>query len=237
MMREAGLVVGRTLALLAPAVAPGHQHRRPRRHRRVRHPRRGRGARRSWATTASRPRSAPRSTTRSCTASRARTRCCARATSSRSTAARSSTAGTATRRSRVPVGEVSPELQRLIEVTEESMWRGLAAARLGGQLSDISHAIEEYVAAVRLRHRRGVRRPRHRHRDAPGAGTCPTTASPAAATSWSRGWPSPSSRCSTSAAAGTRLLDDGWTVVTTDGLPSAHFEHTVHRDRRRPAGC
>src|SRR5213080_1294884 len=42
----------------------------------------------------------------------------------------------------VPVGEVSPDLLELLRVTEESLWHGIAAARLGGRLIDISRAVE-----------------------------------------------------------------------------------------------
>ena len=60
---------------------------------------------------------------------------------------------------------VSAEVLELMRVTEESMWAGIAAARLGGHVTDISHAIESYVPlAGRLRDHRGLRRPRHRHR-------------------------------------------------------------------------
>jgi methionine aminopeptidase type I len=45
----------------------------------------------------------------------------------------------------VPVGEVAPELRELLRVCEEALWRGIAAARLDGRLSDISHAIESFV--------------------------------------------------------------------------------------------
>src|SRR4051794_36521284 len=45
----------------------------------------------------------------------------------------------------VPVGDVPPEVHELIRVTEESMWRGFAAARLGGRVSDIGHAVETYI--------------------------------------------------------------------------------------------
>src|SRR6476620_8335492 len=45
----------------------------------------------------------------------------------------------------VPVGEVGDDVRELLRVTEESLWRGLAAARLGGRVTDISHAIETYV--------------------------------------------------------------------------------------------
>ena len=108
------------------------------------------------------------------------------------------------------------------------------------------------VAVARHR-RRPPRRPGHRHlprrrdpRPRPGRATassrttsatasaprctsrptCPTSAGPAAAPSWSRGWRSPSSRWSRSAASDTDLLEDEWTVVTADGSLAAHFEHT-----------
>src|SRR5918995_2147369 len=45
----------------------------------------------------------------------------------------------------VAVGDVPAEVRELMRVTEESLWRGLAAARLGGRVSDISHAIESHV--------------------------------------------------------------------------------------------
>ena len=45
----------------------------------------------------------------------------------------------------VAVGEVPAEAQELIRVTEEAMWRGIAAATLGGRVTDISHAVETYV--------------------------------------------------------------------------------------------
>src|SRR3954466_10569558 len=45
----------------------------------------------------------------------------------------------------VPVGEVAPELLELLRVTEESLWHGMAAARLGGRLIDVSRAIEDYI--------------------------------------------------------------------------------------------
>ena len=70
----------------------------------------------------------------------------------------------------VPVGVVPAEVTELMRVTEEAMWRGIAAARLGGRVTDISHAVEGHVrGAGQLRHPRGLRRPRHRVRDAPAA--------------------------------------------------------------------
>ena len=70
----------------------------------------------------------------------------------------------------VPVGTVPDEVTRLMQVTEESLWRGIAAARLGGRVTDISHAVESHVRGQRpLRHPRGLRRPRDRVLDAPAA--------------------------------------------------------------------
>src|SRR6478752_4603571 len=47
----------------------------------------------------------------------------------------------------VAVGAVPAEVTELMRVTEEAMWRGIAAARLGGRVTDISHAVEKYVRA------------------------------------------------------------------------------------------
>ena len=119
------------------------------------------------------------------------------ATSSPSTAARSSTAGTVTRRITVAVGDVRPEVLELMRVTEESMWRGFAAARLGGRVSDISHAVEAYVRsqpAAELRHPRGLHRPRHRHRDAPAAERAELRPPGPRAQAGARAWRWPSSR-------------------------------------------
>ena len=49
----------------------------------------------------------------------------------------------------VPIGEVAPEVTELLRVTEESLWRGMTAAHLGGRVTDISHAVEHYVRSAR----------------------------------------------------------------------------------------
>src|SRR5690242_15205522 len=48
----------------------------------------------------------------------------------------------------VAVGDVDDDVRRLMEVTEEALWRGMAAAKLGGRLTDISHGVESYVRSV-----------------------------------------------------------------------------------------
>ena len=73
----------------------------------------------------------------------------------------------------VAVGAVPAEVTELMRVTEEALWRGIAAARLGGRVTDISHAVEKHVRSQSergaLRHPRGLRRPRHRLGHAPAA--------------------------------------------------------------------
>ena len=54
----------------------------------------------------------------------------------------------------VAVGETRPDVLELMRVTEGSLWAGISAARLGGRVSDISHAVESYVRAQATPHRR-----------------------------------------------------------------------------------
>jgi methionyl aminopeptidase len=123
------------------------------------------------------------------------------------------------------VGEISPELQRLIEVTEESMWRGLAAATLGGHVSDISHAIEEYAkpygyGIVEEYTGHGIGTEMHQEPAVPNFGK------PGRGHELVKGLALAVEPMLNLGGRRTRLLGDGWTVVTKDGLPSAHFEHT-----------
>ena len=112
------------------------------------------------------------------------------------------------------------------EVTEESLWRGMAAARLGGRLTDISHGSRATSAA---RATTASSRTTSATASAPrctSRPTSPTSAGPAADPSWWRAWRSPWSRWSPSAATRPTSLDDEWTVATSDGSMAAHFEHT-----------
>jgi methionyl aminopeptidase len=91
----------------------------------------------------------------------------------------------------VAIGEVPPGVTELMRVTEESLWAGIAAARLSGRISDISRAVEATTASSRTTSatasgRRCTCRP-----------TCPTSYAVAtAAPGWSPGWLWPSSRWS-----------------------------------------
>lgn len=126
----------------------------------------------------------------------------------------------------VPVGEVPPEVARLLDVCEQALWRGLAAVRDGGRLTDIGHAIESYVRSqgtyglVREYVGHGIGTEMHQEPSVPNYGkpgrgprlvTGTTLAVEPMVNLGSRH---------------TNVLGDEWTVVTRDGRPSAHFEHT-----------
>ena len=94
----------------------------------------------------------------------------------------------------VPVGEVADDVVELMRVTEESLWAGIAAARLGGRVSDISHAVEAYVRSqgdygiVEDYVGHGIGTEMHMPPSVPNFGR------PGRGPGWSKGWPSPSSR-------------------------------------------
>jgi methionyl aminopeptidase len=126
----------------------------------------------------------------------------------------------------VAVGEVREDVQELMRVTEESLWRGLAAASLGGRVSDISHAIETYV---RSQGRYGILEEYTGH----GIGTemhmapnVPNFGRRGRGPKLVEGMALAVEPMVTLGSKRTVLLDDEWTVVTSDGSRSAHFEHT-----------
>ena len=126
----------------------------------------------------------------------------------------------------VPVGEISAEAARLLEVTEASLWRGLAAGKAGARLSDISHAIESYV---RSEGPYGIVEGYGGH----GIGTrmhmdplIPNHGAPGHGPVLEPGMCFAIEPMVNLGTKHTRELDDGWTVITTDGRLSAHFEHT-----------
>ena len=127
----------------------------------------------------------------------------------------------------VPVGEVGPELVELLRVCEESLWQGIAAAHLGGRLRDISAAIEGYVTPygygiVQGYGGHGIGQRLHEEPHVlnyvePRSGRGPKLV---------RGLVLAVEPMVNLGGHAAEELDDGWTVVTVDGLPSAHFEHT-----------
>jgi len=126
----------------------------------------------------------------------------------------------------VPVGAVGADLVELMEVCEESLWRGIAAARLGGRVSDISHAIESYVSShgeygiVEDYVGHGVGSAMHLPPSVPNFGK------PGKGPTLVPGLALAVEPMITLGTIETEVLADDWTVVTADGSWSAHFEHS-----------
>jgi methionyl aminopeptidase len=127
----------------------------------------------------------------------------------------------------VPVGTVTAELGRLIGTCERALWHGLAAARPGARLGDISHAVQRCVRSAGtygivedyVGHGIGS----EMHMDPP----VPNQGRPGRGPVLAEGMALAIEPLLVLGSPGTRLLDDGWTVVSEDGSPAAHFEHTV----------
>ncbi len=125
----------------------------------------------------------------------------------------------------VPVGPIPAPVQRLLEVCEESMWRGFAAAELGGRLTDISHAIEAYVRSfgygiVEGYGGHGIGTEMHQDPHVLNYGR------PGRGPRLVKGLCLAVEPMINIGGHETRELADRWTVVTVDGSVSAHFEHT-----------
>ncbi len=124
------------------------------------------------------------------------------------------------------VGDVSPEAKRLMDVTKESLFEGIKAARAGGRIGDISHAIQTYVEAngfsvVRQFVGHGVGTSLHEEPEVPNFGS---------AGRGIRLMPGMTLAIEPMVNMGdyrVKVLPDGWTTVTADGSLSAHFEHTI----------
>jgi methionyl aminopeptidase len=126
----------------------------------------------------------------------------------------------------VALGEVPAEVTELMKVTEEAMWRGIAAARLGGRVGDISAAIEGFV---RRRGRYGILEDYTGH----GIGSemhmppnVPNVGKRGKGPKLVEGLALAVEPMITVGTKDTDVLEDDWTVVTTDGSWAAHFEHT-----------
>jgi methionyl aminopeptidase len=134
----------------------------------------------------------------------------------------------------VPVGDgISPELRKLLEVTEASLYRAIEATRVGNSLGDVGAAVQEYVesngfSVVREFVGHGIGTKLHEEPQVPNFGT--------------RGH-GPRLREGMVLAIEpmvnfgkpeTRVLSDKWTAVTADGSYSAHFEHCVAVTRNGP---
>jgi methionyl aminopeptidase len=126
----------------------------------------------------------------------------------------------------VPVGSIPPRVAELLRVTEEALALGINAAVTGNRIGDISHAVQTFVEAhgfsiVREMVGHGVGQSMHEEPQIPNFGR---------RNSGDRIKPGMTLAIEPMVNLGrheVRTLSDGWTVVTADGSPSAHFEHTV----------
>ncbi|MGZ4474569.1 MAG: type I methionyl aminopeptidase [Nocardioides sp.] len=126
----------------------------------------------------------------------------------------------------VPVGAVPAEVTELMRVTEEAMWRGIAAARLGGRVTDISHAVETHVRSQGtygiledyVGH--GIGSQMHQPPNVPNYGR------PGKGPKLVEGLALAVEPMITLGTKDTEVLEDDWTVITADGTWAAHFEHT-----------
>jgi methionyl aminopeptidase len=126
----------------------------------------------------------------------------------------------------VMVGVTDEKIVRLVQVTESALTEGIAQARAGNRLSDISHAVESRVKAggfsvVRDLTGHGVGRDLHEEPQIPNYGA------PGRGAVLKCGMTLAIEPMVNMGGFEVRTLVDGWTVVTRDGLPSAHSEHTV----------
>ena len=126
----------------------------------------------------------------------------------------------------IGIGKTAPEDQLLMDICDESMWRGFAAAKVGGHLSDISHAIESYInehgSYGILREYGGHGIGTEMHMDphvvnfgAPGLGP-----------ELRVGMALAIEPMITRGSARTKVLSDDWTGVSADKSNGSHFEHT-----------
>jgi methionyl aminopeptidase len=124
------------------------------------------------------------------------------------------------------VGEIAPEAQRLLEVTEEALRRAVAQVRPGGRLSDIGHAVQKYAeshgfSVVREFSGHGIGTSLHEDPQIPNYGA------PGKGPKLKPGMVLAIEPMVNAGSYGVRMDADGWTARTEDGSLSAHFEYSV----------
>jgi len=126
----------------------------------------------------------------------------------------------------IPIGKVSDRVGHLLDVTEASLARGIEQAMVGNRLTDISFAVQSFVemhgfSVVRDFVGHGIGQKLHEEPEIPNygrAGQGPVL---------EEGMVFAIEPMVNMGTHRTKTLSDGWTVVTEDGKPSAHFEHTI----------
>lgn len=126
----------------------------------------------------------------------------------------------------VPVGKVSPEVESLLQVTRESLFKAVEKMVPGNRLFDVSFAVQEYVeergyTVVREFCGHGVGQRMHEDPQVPNYGR------PGTGPRLKEGWVLAIEPMVNQGAHEINILSDGWTVKTKDGQVSSHFEHTI----------
>ncbi len=123
-------------------------------------------------------------------------------------------------------GDVSPAAKRLMDTTRESLYEGIKRAVSGGRIGDISNAVQSYVEArgysvVRKFVGHGIGTHLHEAPEVPNFGTA------GRGIRLLPGMTLAIEPMINEGSSDVKILPDGWTVLTTDGSLSAHFEHTI----------
>jgi methionyl aminopeptidase len=126
----------------------------------------------------------------------------------------------------VGVGTIAPKAAELLRVTEESLWKAIDAVRPGARISDIGNAVQKHVEAsgfsvVREFVGHGIGAALHEEPQIPNYGE------PGRGPRLAEGMVLAIEPMVNAGGAGVKVLQDGWTAVTSDRSLSAHFEHTV----------
>lgn len=126
----------------------------------------------------------------------------------------------------VAVGNVTEPVKRLLEATRESLYRAIAKCRVGNRLGDVCNAVQSYVeplgySVVKNYCGHGVGRAMHEEPQVPNYGR------PGTGPVLREGLVIAIEPMINLGHEDVKVLSDGWTVITLDGQPSAHFEHTV----------
>ncbi|HEX9856605.1 MAG TPA: type I methionyl aminopeptidase [Acidimicrobiia bacterium] len=126
----------------------------------------------------------------------------------------------------IAIGEVPPEVAKLLEVTEAALWDGIGQSRAGNRLGDVGHAVQAAAApfgygVVREYIGHGIGQQMHEAPDVPNYGK------PGKGFRLKVGMAIAIEPMFNLGTEQTAVLEDAWSVVTADGSISAHFEHTV----------
>lgn len=126
----------------------------------------------------------------------------------------------------IPIGEIDAQVQQLLDVTEQSLYKGIEQAVVGNRLSDISHAVQKHAegfgyGVVRDYVGHGIGRNMHEDPQVPNYGP------PGRGPRLKSGMTLAIEPMINMGTHEVKTLDDGWTVITSDGKRSAHFEHTI----------